>query len=268
MSVQAMGWVLEHSRSQTGTRLVLMAIANHADADGRNAWPSQKRIAQEARVSVRTVRRAVDELVEMGELAVREYEGASRGRGRTHYYELSGYIATIEPRTDCPPFDSDTRTSATETRTNETPNPDTGGLQTVLEPSVEPSSSSSSAHGVYSVGLTSEEEEVMSELLELKLADRLSKRERFGPINNKRKWLRTTRADLLAGDFVEQHAQARYDLAGATPRQLARYLFDGSTPPRPPPEFACSFGCGEVLVGMQARVEHESGCDFEAEVSS
>jgi DNA-binding transcriptional MocR family regulator len=51
-------------------RLVLVAIAAHTNRDG-DAWPSVATIADYTGVSVRTVQRALAELVHLGRLAVR-----------------------------------------------------------------------------------------------------------------------------------------------------------------------------------------------------
>ncbi len=91
MSIKVSEWVWAHSQSEGTARLVLLAIADHAHDDGRDAWPSQERLARKCRVSVRTVRRAVDELVALGELEVDEYHGRppSENGGRwTHRYVI------------------------------------------------------------------------------------------------------------------------------------------------------------------------------------
>lgn len=85
MSIQAIAWVLEESESEGLARLVLLAVANHADAQGWNAWPSVAQIGVEARVSRRTVFRAIEELVELGELSITHSGG---GRGLTSHYHL------------------------------------------------------------------------------------------------------------------------------------------------------------------------------------
>jgi hypothetical protein len=91
MSVQAMSWVWEHSRSEGNARLVLLAIADQVNKRGVDAWPSQQRLAEKCRISDRTVRRAVEELVGLGELEVEKYRGpvvdGKSGR-RTHRYSL------------------------------------------------------------------------------------------------------------------------------------------------------------------------------------
>lgn len=65
-----MSWVLDHSESRLGARCVLIAIANHADAYGRNAWPRIGTLAREARLSEREVQYALVTLRELGELSV------------------------------------------------------------------------------------------------------------------------------------------------------------------------------------------------------
>ena len=96
MSVQAMAWVLEHSKATGNDRLVLLAIANHASKEGTEAWPSVPLIAREARVSQRTVTRALKRLAALGELEVMRGQGMSQGQYRPNLYAMPGV-------TLCPP---------------------------------------------------------------------------------------------------------------------------------------------------------------------
>jgi len=84
MSVQALSWVFENSESRLGPRHVLLSIANHADRYGRNAFPSVRTIAREARLSPREVQYAIPILVDLGELL--SERGA--GPGGTNLYSL------------------------------------------------------------------------------------------------------------------------------------------------------------------------------------
>lgn len=84
MSVQAIGWVLDHSKSRLAARHVLISIANHAKSDGTGAWPSVGTIARESRISKREVQRSIPQLVALGELHVEP--GA--GPNGTHMYSL------------------------------------------------------------------------------------------------------------------------------------------------------------------------------------
>lgn len=86
MSIQAIAWVLENSKSEFGDRLVLLAIANHADGSWC-CFPSIPQIALEARMSTRSVYRCVDSLVQMGELEV----ARNRGRGNRNTYRIAFY---------------------------------------------------------------------------------------------------------------------------------------------------------------------------------
>jgi len=91
VSVQASSWVWEHSEAKGNARLVLLAIADAADAQGENAWPKQETIARMVRVDVRTVRRLVDDLIELGELQMIRHGGGTnftRGDRRPHLYRL------------------------------------------------------------------------------------------------------------------------------------------------------------------------------------
>jgi len=80
--------VLHHSRSVGTARVVLMGIAYHMGKDGLNGcWPAQTTLAAYANVSVRQVRRAIDHLVEIGELEV-DVRGSWRkgSLGQTNVY--------------------------------------------------------------------------------------------------------------------------------------------------------------------------------------
>lgn len=85
MSIQSIAWVLEHSIAEGYDRLVLLAIANHCDARGFNAFPAIERIAIEARVSRSTVFKAIHGLAGIGELEVVARGG---GRSKANHYRL------------------------------------------------------------------------------------------------------------------------------------------------------------------------------------
>lgn len=86
MSIQAVAWVLEYSEATLADRLVLIAIANHADARGWNAWPKVDQIALEARVDRRTVYRSIEALEALGELTVQ------RRPSRTSIYGITAMM--------------------------------------------------------------------------------------------------------------------------------------------------------------------------------
>lgn len=63
MSVKALHWALTEAPVDDPTEaLVLVALADNAHDDGRNAWPSQATLARKARVTDRTVRRILSKL--------------------------------------------------------------------------------------------------------------------------------------------------------------------------------------------------------------
>lgn len=83
MSVYVSAWCWRHSKAGGSDRLVLLAIADQADDDGLNAWPSYATIAERCLISERTAQRCVQKLEEMGELAVERRAGPAR-EGATH----------------------------------------------------------------------------------------------------------------------------------------------------------------------------------------
>ena len=70
MSIQAVSWVLEHSRTRGAARLALISIANYADRNTGECFPSMRTIAREAGCSPGSVPPSVREAVRLGELVV------------------------------------------------------------------------------------------------------------------------------------------------------------------------------------------------------
>lgn len=104
MSIQAVAWVLDHEQATTGAeRLVLLSIANHADASG-DSYPSIERIMREANLARRrSVTDALTGLVEKG-LIERVVNGAPDTRipvdRRPNLYRLTGVSQTDTPPSD------------------------------------------------------------------------------------------------------------------------------------------------------------------------
>jgi hypothetical protein len=72
--------------------MVLLVIADHASDDGTEAWPSQATIAAKASISIRTVQRAVNSLVENEYLWMQKGAGGSatcREDRRPHKYTIN-----------------------------------------------------------------------------------------------------------------------------------------------------------------------------------
>ena len=84
MSIKAIGWVWDSSQSEGAARLVLLAIADCANAAGTDAWPSIAELCRKTRLSERGVQKAIRKLTEIGELQVLR----NSGRGRTNRYRI------------------------------------------------------------------------------------------------------------------------------------------------------------------------------------
>ena len=78
MSVQAISWVFDHADAHGSERLVLLSIANHADAEGRNSWPGVARIAREANLSESRTKAALRRLADEGVISIERHAGGSR----------------------------------------------------------------------------------------------------------------------------------------------------------------------------------------------
>jgi len=75
----------------TVEKMVLLVIADHANDEGTEAWPSQATIAKKASVSIRTVQRSVNNLVKEGYLRMEKHRGGSatcREDRRPHRYTI------------------------------------------------------------------------------------------------------------------------------------------------------------------------------------
>lgn len=75
MSIEAINWALRYApipddrRDSSSLAVVLIGLANHADADGRNAFPSLTTLARYTRLSERSVRYALRHLEHLGLIA-------------------------------------------------------------------------------------------------------------------------------------------------------------------------------------------------------
>lgn len=108
MSVRVMSWVWDHSRSTATKLLVLLAIADWADDRGY-AWPSVRTLAQKTRQDERTIQRAINELIELGELRV----GRGAGPKGSNMYQVVTTGSDANPRQDVTPGSLPPRQPAT-----------------------------------------------------------------------------------------------------------------------------------------------------------
>jgi hypothetical protein len=136
MSVEALTWVLTHSEATLGARLVLIAIANHANNAGEHSWQSVETLSRSARLSERQTRYALRKLEELGEI-----EKVGRTRHGTHVYRLPKMAQQVlsdrgadSAGADIAPGQSATGGGQSTTRTHEETAPDSS-----REPSREPS---------------------------------------------------------------------------------------------------------------------------------
>lgn len=75
MAIGVMEWVWTHSKAKKGSRLVLLAIADCASADGSNAFPSMAELMRKTALSERGIQLAIGDLEKLGELDVERTTG-------------------------------------------------------------------------------------------------------------------------------------------------------------------------------------------------
>lgn len=119
-----MNWVFEQSPTTANDRLVLIAIADEADDDGTNAYPSVDRIAMKARLNKRTTMRCLERLEAAGELIVHRPEK----RGRGHY---NTYVVVMEKGDNLSPIGTARKGDTESEKGRETARSD---AQSVLDP--------------------------------------------------------------------------------------------------------------------------------------
>jgi hypothetical protein len=87
MSIEAVSLVLNQSRATGRAKLVLLGIANHLGDQG--AWPSISTLARYANASERSVKRDIQELVELGELKVELQNAPIKNQYKTNLYWIT-----------------------------------------------------------------------------------------------------------------------------------------------------------------------------------
>lgn len=127
MSNRVLNWVFEESPATGNDRLVLIAIADEADDDGTNAFPSVDRIARKARVPKRTTLRCLQRLEEAGELVVTRPEKRGRGHFNTYAVVMNGATLTPEERARNGATEGEKRRATARGATQSVPDPQTPG---------------------------------------------------------------------------------------------------------------------------------------------
>jgi hypothetical protein len=90
-----MTWVLEYSSAELGARLALLSIANHADRQGHNAYPSYATIGIEARMSRRGAIDAIERLERDGHISIKRKASPYR----TNIYTIVGMASEVSSPT-------------------------------------------------------------------------------------------------------------------------------------------------------------------------
>jgi len=94
-----MAWVIDHSPQKGGALVCLLMIANHAHADGTNAFPSYETLARECRMSRRQLVRIVQQLEGSGDLVV-EHRVGRQGPNRYAIVMNRDIMTLLEPVAD------------------------------------------------------------------------------------------------------------------------------------------------------------------------
>jgi Helix-turn-helix domain len=87
VSVQAMVWVFEYSRSWGLNKLVLLSLANRHNLERKACWPSRSTIAADCGIHEATVKRCLVHLVKLGEVSIEERPRES-GPHESNFYRL------------------------------------------------------------------------------------------------------------------------------------------------------------------------------------
>lgn len=97
MSIKALNWAWEQPTSSSGQKLVLLALADHANDDG-HCWPGMKRIADKCDMSARQVSTHVSNLEKAGILTTNR-RMKDNNQYSTYDYQLnfsSGSLLPVE----------------------------------------------------------------------------------------------------------------------------------------------------------------------------
>lgn len=154
MSIQVMSLVWKHAKVSGSELLVLLAMADYGNDDGKNIFPAMQTLGDKARLSESQTRRILKKLEKQKLIRLVEMGGWRDGRNWANEYELLiGNIANMGLHYDTSLQDATTLQDATSSRTRDhrgsadattvlapvTP-------QSPLQPLIEPSSSSNASH--------------------------------------------------------------------------------------------------------------------------
>jgi hypothetical protein len=87
VSIEAVSLVLNKSKATGRAKLVLLGIANHLGDQG--AWPAISTLARYANASERSVKRDIQELIDLGELRVELQNAPTQNQYKTNLYWIT-----------------------------------------------------------------------------------------------------------------------------------------------------------------------------------
>jgi len=87
VSIEAVALVLNKSKATGRAKLVLLGIANHLGDQG--AWPAISTLARYANASERSVKRDIQELIDLGELRVELQNAPTQNQYKTNLYWIT-----------------------------------------------------------------------------------------------------------------------------------------------------------------------------------
>lgn len=97
-----MVWVLHNSPTSGTDKVLLLGIANHADAEGRNAWPAVRTLARYANLEARGVQKALRRLEAEGHIRIEPQAGGTadmrQDRRPNRYSVLMSGVSAGTPR--------------------------------------------------------------------------------------------------------------------------------------------------------------------------
>lgn len=96
MSIEASSWAWRLQGLTASQKLVLLALADHADQDGV-CWPGQSGIAKKTGLSDRTVKRARADLEKKEIIKVERRPGRGGGSRSNRYLLKLGQSANLTP---------------------------------------------------------------------------------------------------------------------------------------------------------------------------
>jgi hypothetical protein len=88
MSIKVMTDVWAYAGCKGSELLILLALADFADDNGENIYPSMQTLARKSRMSDKQARRVVQNLVKLGLIEIIEAGGWDRGRNRSNSYRI------------------------------------------------------------------------------------------------------------------------------------------------------------------------------------